>query len=558
MSECYDIWVKKESLVIFILLLFIIPAIYNLFLPGAYTSHDLTHHIVRQIAMDKLLSEGQFPPRWVDYLFFGYGYPLFIFNYPSPSLIGEIFYKIGFNFVDSVKAVFVSSVILSAIGMYLFLRNFTDKLSSFLGSIFFIYAPIRFINIYVSAAVGSALALAFVPFIFYSIKKISDSKSLIYILIGSLSLDLLILSHNVTAVIFAFPIATFALLQIYFSKEKLKVFKRLAVMATLGLSLSAFFWLPSIIEKQYIRYDQLLGGFYQNHFVTFYQLIRSPWGYGTSNPGEADGMSFQIGLIHILIMLLALPLFYLYRKDRIFFRLLSFAIGFFILSVFLTQSQSLLLWENLPFLSYVQFPFRFLSLSIFCASIVTALFLQRIKYQKVIFILMLFLVIYANRNHWNINEQVRHGDDYYKSLTGSTASFDEHLPIWVLEVPKQTNQKIEILEGEGDINILENTSIKTVANINSKSPLRIQINQFYFPGATLTINNEAKNIETDKLNKYGLIETTLNPGTNNLVFQFKDTFVRSLSNTISLGGFIIWLGILVLATFKLPNKFLNN
>lgn len=54
---------KRGIVIIIILLLLSFPAVKSLFIPGGFTSHDLTHHVVRQISMDKLLSEGQFPPR---------------------------------------------------------------------------------------------------------------------------------------------------------------------------------------------------------------------------------------------------------------------------------------------------------------------------------------------------------------------------------------------------------------------------------------------------------------------------------------------------------------
>ena len=89
--------------------------------------------------MDKLLSEGQFPPRWSGDLAFGYGYPLFIFNYPLPPLIGEVFHMSGLNFLDSVKAVFFLSLITSTVGMYLFLKSlFNSKLAAILGSLFYL------------------------------------------------------------------------------------------------------------------------------------------------------------------------------------------------------------------------------------------------------------------------------------------------------------------------------------------------------------------------------------------------------------------------------------
>ncbi|MBI2334647.1 hypothetical protein HYU96_02500 [Candidatus Daviesbacteria bacterium] len=161
-------------LVYLLLLLLTFPAVRALFAPGGFTSHDLTHHVIRQISMDKLLSEGQFPPRWSGELNNGYGYPVFLFNYPLPAMVGEVFHKLGLGYVDSVKAVLLSSMLISVIGMYLFLYALLgSKLAAFLGAMFYLYAPLRFLNVYVSAAVGSALALG--SYFFLCQKEFKDN-----------------------------------------------------------------------------------------------------------------------------------------------------------------------------------------------------------------------------------------------------------------------------------------------------------------------------------------------------------------------------------------------
>ena len=76
-------------IIILLLLLVSFPAVRALLQPGCFTSHDLTHHVIRQISMDRLLSEGQFPPRWSAELNNGYGYPVFLFNYPLPTKLRQ-------------------------------------------------------------------------------------------------------------------------------------------------------------------------------------------------------------------------------------------------------------------------------------------------------------------------------------------------------------------------------------------------------------------------------------------------------------------------------------
>lgn len=534
---------KADILAVSLLLVFSIPAVKSLFTPGGYTSHDLTHHVIRQISMDRLLSEGQFPPRWSSELNKGYGYPLFLFNYPLPAMIGEVFHKTGFNFVDSVKAVFFVSFLASVLGMYLFLRALLpqSRTAAFLGALFYLYAPIRFLVVYVSAALGSAVAFAFVPFVFWAILGLSGKKEKIFILAGSLAFAALILSHNVTALMFSLIFLFFVLLEARISINYRRTLYNAMLMFVLGAGLSAFFWLPALIESKYLIYSDLMGRFYADHFPTFWQLIHSPWGYGLSHPGAAeDGLSFQIGLIHIGVILLLIPGIWITRRVRDFW-LCIFCLLLFAASVFLMLEMSLPLWDNLPLLGFVQFPARFLILSVFAASIASAILVFRMPFSRLLFFALLTLVLYANRNHLNTNQVFNPGELYYMNLKTTTAMADEHLPKWAKIPQAESPGKLVSYEGDGDITVVEDKSDFFRAKVFSKTGAKLKFNQVYFPGWTLEVNNKpAKfNYLTDKAQGFPIFDIA--PGESLVTWYFANTKTRNLANSVSIASALFWI-----------------
>ena len=531
---------RKEVFLIISLLILTVPAVKALFIPGGFTSHDLTHHVVRQISMDKLLSEGQFPPRWSGDLNNGYGYPVFLFNYPLPALVGELFHKLGLGYVDSVKAVLFTSMILSVLGMYLFLKELLgSRLGGFLGAIFYLYAPTRFLNVYVSAAVGSALALGILPFVFWSLIEIKKGKKWA-IWVGALSLALLILAHNVTALIFAPLILAFVLSLV----REVKGLRVVGIMVALGLGLSAWFWMPAIFEAQYTKFGEVFGQFYQDQFPTLWQLIRSPWGYGLSHPErpESGDMSYQIGLIHIAVILVYGLWFMVYgrkKKERI---LGMFVLAIFITSVFLMLKVSLPLWESVTFLSLIQFPLRFQAWSVFTTSIAAALLVKYLPWKKVIFMTLLVLVIYANRNHWNINQVFDPGEDYYLNLKTTSTSFGEHLPKWGKVMDQQSPGKLEFVGEIGDMRVFRDKSHQVLAEVKISTSANLRFNQFYFPGWQIKVDNQK--VELDYLSdgeSYGLPLFDIERGSHKIEAQFKNTPVRNLADGISLLSVIMFL-----------------
>ncbi len=533
--------VSKKILVIFLLLLISFPAVKSLFIPGGFTSHDMTHHIVRQISMDKLLSEGQFPPRWSGELNNGYGYPVFLFNYPLPALVGEVFHKLGLGYVDSVKAVLFSSMFMSVLGMYLFLRALLgSRLSAFLGAVFYLYAPIRFIYIYVSASVGSALALGILPFVFWALVEVKNGKKWA-VWVGGLGLAVLILSHNVTALIFAPVILMFA-----WTIGGTVAIRQMGLMFTLGLGLSAWFWMPATFEAQYTRFGEIFGKFYQDQFPTIWQLLRSPWGYGLSHPQnpEIGDMSYQLGLVHIGVMLV-FSIWYLVSGRKKIFKLGLFILGSFILSVFFMLKISEPLWNNLPFLSLIQFPLRFSSVAIFCASLAAALLIKYLPFRKILFVVLIILVIYANRNHWNINQVFDPGEDYYLNLKTTSTSYGEHLPKWGKVMDKASSSKLEVIKGDGKLKILKDQSIFVLAEIEASTAGKVRLNQFYFPGWEIKVDGKKVNFNyLSDGESYGLPLFDIEKGKHMVSAEFKNTPVRNLADLVGLVSVVLW-GILL-------------
>src|SRR5205823_13502119 len=110
--------VNKPFLAILFLIILAAPVILPYFHPGYFPTHDGEWAVVRLGDMFRSLRDHQFPVRYSGYLNFNYGYPLFNFEYPAPYYIGILFHFLHIGFVDTIKLLFASSVIISAFSMY--------------------------------------------------------------------------------------------------------------------------------------------------------------------------------------------------------------------------------------------------------------------------------------------------------------------------------------------------------------------------------------------------------------------------------------------------------
>ena len=184
----------------------------------------------------------------------------------------------------------------------------------------------------------------------------------------------IILSHNLTAMMVTPFLLIAILLNCYIVPRDKKplVTYRLLLIACLGLAISAFYWIPALLEiKNTNVFSQIGGGAdFRDHFVCVGQLWNSLWGFGGSVAGCTDGLSFKIGKLHILASVAVFILMLCAKKIRKskngVIISLSF-LGFFV-SVFFTLEISKPIWETISTMTFFQYPWRFLILASFFSS----------------------------------------------------------------------------------------------------------------------------------------------------------------------------------------------
>lgn len=545
---------KKTLITLLILILITLPTLLPFFNNKFFYTQD--HIFVARLnQMSTALSDGHFPVRWSPDLRFGE--PLFNFYAPLPYYIGAAIKLLGFNFIWVAKILFILSSILSAITMYVFCLKLFSKKGAFLTAVLYVYAPYRAVDLYVRGALSETWAFVFFPLIFYASILLSEKVNLKRISFLSLALAGLFLTHNVTTLMFLPFLGLWWIYLLFkennFLKDKnWKLTFSLTGSFTLGLGLSAFFLLPALLESSFIQTKYLTVSYFnfRAHFVAYGQFFSTFWGYGSSLWGLDDGLSFQIGLGHWLILVLVFVVGFIYRKDRKLLGLLSF-LGFsFLASLFMQHNKSAFVWEAIPILAFIQFPWRFLTISIFLVAIMGGVIPDYLRRFKIIYFIIVGLVILININYFRPKEYVDNSffDKFlYPEImrTGRDLTKD-YLPIWVKSTDAAVLNYPVAEEGKIEVSRFEKKTAFASAQINALSDSLIVVPIAYFPGWTVMANG--KNISLEKPLEQGLIRFKLPAGTYNIKFAFKDTSLRMIGNFISLSS------LLVLVLFKYKKK----
>lgn len=559
---------KRVFVYIFLIILLSIPALKALTIPEFYTNHDGVTHTARIANYYLAIKEGQIPPRLAPTLFGGLGFPMFIFIYPLPYFLASAVHAIGFSFTDSFEIIIGASFLLSAVTMFIFLRELFDELPAFVGALFYAWAPYRFSQLYVRAAIAESFAYIFVPLVFLSLLKLARTSKTRWVGIGSLSFAGLLLSHHLVSLMFLPVLALFGLVFLKETQNKRKYLLFSAIIAIIGLATAAFIYLPSIFERKFLRFDQLID-YSAAHFVTIKQLIRSPWSYGFSMPGSLnDDMSFQVGLTHLLVVALSTVslLFILLKHKRSAVKTPFFWIGSMSLLVFavsvglmLEHPAVLWIWKHFPDIVVIDFPWRLLGVSVFSASLLAAYLIATLPFRPLLLGVLLFFVFYANRNHLRINQTLVRNDEYFLNYFDTATYRNEFLTNW-----RQTN-KLEHLEEnysvkEGDISIteVETKTNRIILEVKSQKEGRIDIHRLYFPGWRVfldgrplklgkdyEISSEIQ-IETETtpyIDRSGFLTVRVPSGTHTIKVQFTETPIRKTGFALSGIGLLLSLGL---------------
>ncbi len=543
-KRSYRFWV-------IILLVFTIPTFYQLIRPGFFFMQD-DLQAMRVHQMFECFKDLQIPCRWVPDMGYQYGYPQFLYYPPSVYYLGALLHLFGIQIIDSVKILFISGYIFSTLAMFIFLKAFfNSNLPAFFGAMLYTYVPYKALEVYVRGALSEFWSLTFFPLIFWAIYQLITKEKLRYMIFLSLFVGLLMITHNLMTMIFA-PVALLWCITLLILKKRGRVIPKIVFGGLLGVGLASFYTLPVIFEAKYAHLETLVGGYFywRQHFVDIYRLfISNLFGYGSSGLGHDNNLSLSTGQIQWMVALLGfiLALFFLKKQKNIAILVILFSIVE-VGVLFLIHQRSSFIWEKIPVMVYLQFPWRFLTDSIFLLSFLgagTVFFVSQINknYAKIfavavlIGILLLHGQFFKPKEWYGISDKDKFSGPFWEK--GLTVSIFDYLPIYAKLPPnKIAPPQPEVLEGKVKFISYKKGSNFQTGEIEVEEDSLIRLPLFDFPGMEVKVDGSRVDHWHDDCRgqEYclGLITFKIQKGRHLLEARLKDTPIRTGGNIITL------------------------
>ena len=565
------IWMRLELiLVVLMALLAVLPLFINSGLLATRSGGDSPFLLQRTQQLVVNLKAGVFPARWMSDGAYGLGYPFYDFYASLPYYIAALLDLAGFGLLLGIKLAQAVGMVLAALGMYWLAREMVPRRwIGLVASAIYSLAPFHLVNIYVRGdSLSEFYAMAFFPLVLLGIYRLRRQIGMGAIASLAVMFAALILSHNISALIFTPVALLFLLLAALGQKARARWCLLGAGVAglVLGLALSVWFWLPALREASLVQLQEQTTGYfnYAGHFRWANLVQFKPLFDYTISSSQNP---FQMGLLQVVLAacgLAALATDIIRRR-----RILGWQIGALLVAIsytFLITPFSSWLWAHIPLLPLVQFPWRLLSVQALAISLLCANMGCVVPEKRIVWLALpivgLTLVCamlslhpsYLPLTDTEITSQRLMLYETYSGNIGSTVRA-EYLPRWTVPRPYSSGsllrEAVEPLALQGSIsraNLLHKTPNQQDWQVTVIEPSLLAFPTTFYPGWQALVDGSPQGVEP--LMGLGLIGLRLSPGEHTIRLFLIMTPTRRITGWLSLVALLVWLAIVILANVR--------
>lgn len=553
-----------------------LPMILRGFWPAV---HDAQFHSVWYVNFSRQLWAGEFYPRWLMDSNGGLGSPAFFYYPPVPYYCTSLFRPFfgsdpaGWHQLGAGAAL---ALILSGLTCWLWLRRLTSPLPALAGALAYMLAPYHLAtDLYVRGAYAELWAFAWLPLILLGLERLKRRERGGVPLLAA-SYALLIATHLPTTLLCSLVPPVYAWLVP--DKTQRRHTLGLAILGMVwGMAMAAAYLIPAMTMQGHVSMEALTNHPYLKFENNFLLTALHP---------KAD--AFKAAVFWQIAAIFGLGICGFIIGSRTsqppMRRQLWFWFGVLYAALFLMLPLSAPLWENVPKLRLVQFPWRAVTLLSLAASVLLALAwhchprplagMER-GFAVVAAVLLAvwgWLDCQAIRPFWRAVPALE------SSVMARQEDALEYRPRWVskspeeilaaLDVNRQARQVDKFVDGElpllpravvndrarlavafelgtGTISLDEWRPRQITLQVQSHTNCRLKIARFYYPGWKTTLNLKALAVGPSLPD--GLLQVDLPSGRHTLRLALTRTPPEIAGLSLSGGAITVWIGTLLMS-----------
>lgn len=493
------------------------------FVLRGYYGDDVQFHVDSWIGMRQAWLSGNFLPGWDSLANFTLGDPRFCFYPPMSLYLGGLL-SLMLPLRLAPAALVILAVLLAGVSMFIAAKEILGRRYALLAAFLYMINPYLLVNAITRYAIAELLVQAWLPLIVLNLIRASanfDRRSIMW-LACLLSLSWLTDLPASVALMYGLLLAVIIESIRIRSLTPLVSFSLAEVISLLATS---FYLIPAFVEKGWISISALWNKVLPYHGF-FYALV------GRSN--------LQIGVwviafVEAVVIIIA---FVMHRTVARKQQFLLYELGAVAFAFQLPFAGAV--WDVVPELHVVQFPYRFLSI---IGAIVPLTILGKDAKPRftlyacaILFLLALLPPIFYLRN---APGRVSRLPDLDSSTRAGYRGWDEYVPAGgrMLSAPSFV-PRLAVAEGSCDARLLPSSPYEKRVGVDTDAGCSIRLGNYYYPLWKAT-DEWGRPLVTSR-DHAGLLLVRVPRGRHSVQVRFsKKSIARTISKTGSLMGIFL-------------------
>ena len=528
---------------------------------GNASGHDIAFHASSWMDAAGQWREGIAYPRWTEWANHGFGEPRFLFYPPLSWMLGAaLSFVAPWNAVPGLFIVLVQT--LAGICAFTLARRFLPSRAALIGAACYAANPYALLIIYMRSDFAEQLACALMPLVVLAALQLcelgenrghSQAHAMAFFAVMFAGVWLSnapagVMASYSAALIFAWAAA---------EEKSLRPLWRGACGLVLGFGLASFYLVPAAYEQRWVNIGQALSsGLLPSENFLYTQI---------SDPEHNTFNSIASSVAMLLMLMTGIAAMVArraaanerqYEETRKLWRVL---LALSTVAAILMLRVTSIVWEHLPELRFLQFPWRWMAiLAVLYAYFVAAALSRQGRAAWVGSIAVLVVTagtetFLVHKAWWDsedlpvlqeaiANDQGFEGTDEYDPLGDDHSNLPEKAPrVRILrEKSGGTTPKAEIRMERW-------TAEERALSVTSREPLRLTVRLLNYPAWRVEVNGQV--VTPQLAESTAQVIVPLPAGTERVTMKFVRTPDRTAGDTLTAGA-----GMALLALFYLGRR----
>jgi hypothetical protein len=495
------------------------------FFLGIPSGHDVEFHLYSWLDVLSQWKQGVVYPRWAAFAHFAYGEPRFVFYPPASWGLGAALSAI-FPWT-LVSGIYIWLVLLAAgVSMFLLARQWLDRRNATFAAVLYAVNPYHLVIVYWRSAFAELLASSLLPLLLLLLLRTEEKGRRVTVFLAFI-LAASWLINAPAAVMIHYSLALLVVV-IAWQRRSPRVVLAGSAAVVLGAALAAFYLFPAVYEQKWVNIAETVGAGLRP---------RDSFLFAHTTDAEHDTFDHLISWVATAEIMLTIAAVWAARRWRdrnreLWLSLVAWAAACALLMLPITAP----LWNILPKLRFMQFPWRWLLCLGIPFSLLTTLGVRRWTSRLAIYLTMLLVLSFVWQHlqppWWDYAPDLREMQDNMATGAGYEGT-EEYTPVGADPYNVDKGARRVTVDGPAHaaIRVSDWSAEHKLFTAEMSAPDNLALHLFNYPAWRVEVNG--RQVQATSREGTGQMLVPLEAGENRVLIVFTRTWDRTAGAWIS-------------------------